>query len=63
MTLSDFTEEAKNAAESMTNKTIKLINGPDLVELMIEHGVGTSVEESVQIKKMDSDYFEGLDAR
>jgi len=63
VTLSDFTEEAKNAAESMTNKTIKLINGPDLVELMIEHGVGTSVEESVQIKKMDSDYFEGLDAR
>jgi len=63
VTLSDFTEEAKNAAESMTNKTIKLINGSDLVELMIEHGVGTSVEESVQIKKMDGDYFESLDAR
>ena len=62
VTLSDFTEEARRAADSMTDKTIKLINGPDLIELMIEHGVGTNVEESVQIKKIDGEYFELLDA-
>lgn len=60
VTLSDFTEEARKAADSMTDKTIKLINGPDLIELMIEHGVGTNVEESVQIKKVDGDYFNRL---
>lgn len=60
VTLSDFTEEAKRAADSMTDKTIKLINGSDLIELMIEHGVGTDVEESVQIKKVNGDYFNQL---
>jgi len=44
VTLSDFTEEAKRAADSMSDKTIRLINGSDLIELMIEHGVGTGVE-------------------
>jgi len=62
VTLSDFTEEARRAADSMTDKTIKLINGPGLIELMIEHGVGTNVEEYVQIKKVDGEYFERLDA-
>jgi len=61
VTLSDFTEEARRAADNMTDKTIKLINGPDLIELMIEHDVGTNVEESVQIKKIDGEYFERLD--
>lgn len=63
VTLSDFTEDAKRAADSMTDKTIKLINGSDLIDLMIEHGVGTSIEESVQIKRVDGGYFESLEAR
>jgi len=62
VTLSDFTEEAKRAADSMSDKTIRLISGSDLVELMIEHGVGTGIEESVHIKKVDGGYFDSLDS-
>ena len=30
----------------------------ELVELMIDHNIGVSVVRSVEMKKIDSDYFE-----
>jgi len=34
-----------------------LIDGDDLADLMIEHGVGVSTVASYEIRKIDSDYF------
>lgn len=40
------------------NKIIRLIDGDELGRLMVEHGVGVSVYEQVEIKRIDEDFFE-----
>lgn len=40
-------------------KRIVLIDGRQLVELMLEHGVGVETSRTYEIKKIDLDYFEG----
>ena len=39
-------------------QSIVLIDGEELVELMIEYDVGVSTDKHFKIKKIDSDYFE-----
>jgi restriction system protein len=34
-----------------------LIDGTRLATLMIEHGVGVTIADTYQIKRIDSDYF------
>jgi len=58
ITTSNFSNNAKDYAESITSKVI-LINGEELAKLMIEHGVGVSVKSLYQIKDIDNDYFLG----
>lgn len=58
ITTSDFTREAREAVSRSTAVSIILINGMELVDLMYEHNVGVSVEETIVIKKIDNDYFE-----
>ncbi len=40
------------------SKIIRLVDGDELGRLMIEHGVGVSVYEHVEIKRIDEDFFE-----
>lgn len=56
ITTSDFTKEAFEYAASIESKII-LIDGERLAELMIEYGVGVSIVQSLQLKKVDVDYF------
>jgi restriction system protein len=35
-----------------------LIDGDQLTRLMIRHGVGCRIEESLYIKKVDEEFFE-----
>ena len=35
-----------------------LIDGEKLAELMIDYGVGVTVDVSYEIKRLDADYFE-----
>ena len=35
-----------------------LINGDELVELMLEYGVGVNVKEEFSLKEIDEEYFE-----
>src|SRR4051795_2034803 len=53
---SDFTNGAVRYAEGLSDKVI-LVDGEMLVNLMIDHGVGVTLEEAYEIKRMDSDYF------
>jgi restriction system protein len=56
-TTSDFTRSAKASAARSESRVV-LINGTELATLMVEHNVGVSVTSTLQLKKLDSDYFE-----
>jgi len=56
ITTSGFTDQALEFAGSIESKIV-LIDGVRLAELMIEHKVGISVEQTYELKKLDSDYF------
>ncbi|MEC5405797.1 restriction endonuclease [Paraburkholderia sp. MPAMCS5] len=58
ITTSTFTREAKDFANSITSKII-LVDGDQLVQLMVDHNVGVSTVSTFHVKKLDSDYFEG----
>jgi restriction system protein len=40
----------------VANKVV-LIDGEPLAKLMIDHGVGVSLQRSYEVKRVDSDYF------
>lgn len=57
ITTSTFTEAARKCAKEVSD-TIILIDGQNLTKLMIEYNIGIQVEDTVQIKKIDEDFFE-----
>ena len=57
ITTSDFSSKAKEYAAKIES-TIILIDGEQMAQLMIESGVGVSISETYDIKKIDTDYFE-----
>ncbi len=56
-TTSSFTESARETARTMS-KRIVLIDGDELTRLMIRHGVGCRVEETLYVKKIDEEFFD-----
>ena len=57
ITTSDFAQTAADYATSVQQKII-LIDGARLAELMIEHNIGVSITRTIELKRLDSDYFE-----
>ncbi|MFT5634235.1 MAG: restriction system protein, partial [Rubritalea sp.] len=57
ITTSDFNNNATEYAQAVPQKII-LIDGNRLADLMIEHNVGVSTEQTISIKRIDTDYFE-----
>lgn len=57
ITTSDFPQSAWDFVGNIDQKII-LIDGIRLTELMIEHNIGVSIKQTIQIKAIDSDYFE-----
>lgn len=56
ITTSSFSREAFQFADGLAN-TVVLVDGARLTNLMIEFGVGVSLDRSYEIKRLDSDYF------
>nr|WP_228282031.1 restriction endonuclease [Rubrobacter marinus] len=56
ITTSDFSKQARDYASAIESSVV-LIDGETLAGLMIDHDVGTAVESSYEIKRVDSDYF------
>jgi restriction system protein len=54
---SDFSKQAREYASSIESSVV-LIDGEALAGLMIDYNVGTTVESSYEIKRIDSDYFD-----
>ena len=59
ITTSTFTADAKDCARYAQNCKIVLIEGVDLARLMIEHNIGVTPVRTYEVKRIDTDYFEG----
>jgi restriction system protein len=57
VTASTFSKSARETAAQLS-KRIVLIDGDQLTRLMIRHGVGCRIEETLYIKRIDEDFFE-----
>jgi restriction system protein len=57
ITTSTFAQTARDFVKHIDSK-IALVDGKALARLMVDHGVGVSVEETVALKRIDSDYFD-----
>ena len=42
---------------SRIERKIVLIDGRQLAELMIDHGIGSTISRTYEIRRVDSDYF------
>lgn len=58
ITTAQFTKEAIQYARKQLAAKIVLVDGHQLTRLMIEYGIGVSVQSTYAIKKVDSDYFD-----
>lgn len=58
ITTSSFTKEARNYAEKQQQKSLKLIDGDLLAELMIKYGIGLEKVETYTVYKINEDYYE-----
>ena len=58
ITTSEFSREAEDYAARIDSRII-LINGEKLTSLMFDHNVGVTATGVYELKKLDSDYFEG----
>ena len=54
-----FTSGARKAATQAT-VSVRLIDGDELADLMIDYGVGVSEEARYTLKKLDTDFFDDL---
>lgn len=57
VTTSTFSASARDTAD-MLSKRIVLIDGTQLTRLMIRHGVGCRVEETLTVKSLDEEFFD-----
>jgi len=57
VTTSTFSASARETAEHLS-KRIVLIDGSQMTRLMIRHGVGCRIEETLTIKRADEEFFE-----
>ena len=57
ITTSSFTKEAAAFVEKQQQKRIRLIDGEYLVDLLVRYGVGVDVAKTINLYKIDTDYF------
>lgn len=56
VTTSEFSSQAKDFVQHLPQRIV-LIDGKRLAELMIEYKVGVRVERSIEVKRIDEDFF------
>lgn len=58
LTTSRFSESALRTANDSRQQKIVLIDGKQLASLAIEYNLGVQIDKTIEIKKIDIDYFE-----
>jgi restriction system protein len=56
ITTSAFSDGAREYVATIDSKIV-LIDGTELAQLMIDHGIGVTPHQTYEIKRLDSDYF------
>lgn len=59
ITTSHFATTSHAEVERTHSTHIRLIDGRELAHLMVKHGIGVSVERTIEIKRLDTDRFFG----
>ncbi|AMO37420.1 putative Mrr restriction system protein [Thauera humireducens] len=59
VTTSRFTQDARRAAE-LPHLRLVLIDGEELARLAVEHNVGVSIKRKIELKRLDTDFFDDL---
>ena len=54
-----FTQDARRAVE-LPHLRLVLIDGEELARLAVEHNVGVSVKRKIELKRLDTDFFDDL---
>ena len=57
ITTARFSKEARNYADNLHVSNIVLIDGDALMRLMIKYNLGVSVEQTYEVKRIDTDFF------
>jgi restriction system protein len=57
ITTSAYSDGAREYVASIDSKIV-LVDGTELAQLMIDHGIGVTPHQTYEIKRLDSDYFE-----
>ena len=58
ITTAGFSVGAKRFVDSLHGSKIVLVDGRQLMKLMIKHNLGVSIENVYEVKRVDSDFFE-----
>ena len=58
ITTSSYTKEARKYADKQQQKSLKLIDGDLLAELMITYGIGLEKVQTYIVYKINEDFFE-----
>jgi restriction system protein len=56
ITTSSFTRDAREFGEQVSD-SIVLVDGTRLTTLMIDHGVGVTLYQTIRLPRIDGDYF------
>lgn len=60
ITTSKFSVDASIYAQNLSNARIVLIDGQKLAEYIYKYGLGVQVEQTLSIKKLDTDYWDNI---
>ena len=58
LTTSTFTKDAVDFVERIEGKKVVLINGDQLADLMIDHGLGVTTNKTYEIREVSNDFFD-----
>lgn len=62
ITTSSFSKGALTYAESLNGATaLILIDGQQLAEYLYDYGVGLQVEQTIEIKRLDSEFWDSME--
>lgn len=61
ITTAGFTAQAREYIETIKDRRIILVDGPRLVSLMIDAGIGVSVRQVYTVHRLDEDFFTDLE--
>jgi restriction system protein len=57
ITTAMFTNDAKEYAKNLHQATIVLVDGNQMMQLMIKYNLGVSIVNTYEVKRIDSDFF------